>query len=83
MTKSVCWDIMFTTNGYAEMVEWSIAAVLKTVEARVSGGSNPSLRAKTRAMVMPSPVFFLYRIIERDSRVGAVLWEQNALPYGG
>ena len=34
------------TNGYAEMVEWSIAAVLKTVEARASGGSNPSLRAK-------------------------------------
>ena len=29
----------------AEMVEWSITAVLKTVEARVSGGSNPSLRA--------------------------------------
>ena len=31
---------------YAEMVEWSIAAVLKTVETRVSGGSNPSLCAK-------------------------------------
>ncbi len=28
------------------MVEWSIAAVLKTVEVRASGGSNPSLRAK-------------------------------------
>ena len=27
------------------MVEWSIAAVLKTVEVRASGGSNPSLRA--------------------------------------
>ena len=27
------------------MVEWSITAVLKTGEARVSGGSNPSLRA--------------------------------------
>ena len=27
------------------MVEWSIAAVLKTVETRVSGGSNPSLCA--------------------------------------
>ena len=33
---------------YAEMVERSITAVLKTVEARVSGGSNPSLRAKNR-----------------------------------
>ena len=31
-----------------EMAEWSIAAVLKTVELRGSGGSNPSLSAKER-----------------------------------
>ncbi len=31
-----------------EMAEWSIAAVLKTVELRGSGGSNPSLSAKPR-----------------------------------
>ena len=31
---------------YGEMAEWSIAAVLKTVELRGSGGSNPSLSAK-------------------------------------
>ncbi len=30
------------------MAEWSIAAVLKTVEGNTSGGSNPSLSAKTR-----------------------------------
>ena len=30
------------------MVEWSIAAVLKTVETRVSGGSNPSLCANKK-----------------------------------
>ena len=30
-----------------EMAEWSIAAVLKTVEVRASGGSNPSLSART------------------------------------
>ena len=29
-----------------EMAEWSIAAVLKTVELRGSGGSNPSLSAE-------------------------------------
>ena len=29
-----------------ELAEWSIAAVLKTVEPRGSGGSNPSLSAK-------------------------------------
>ena len=32
------------SNG--EMAEWSIAAVLKTVELRGSGGSNPSLSAE-------------------------------------
>ena len=34
---------MLETTG--EMAEWSIAAVLKTVELRGSGGSNPSLSA--------------------------------------
>ena len=34
---------MLKTTG--EMAEWSIAAVLKTVELRGSGGSNPSLSA--------------------------------------
>ncbi len=38
--------VVFSKIKYAEMVEWSIAAVLKTVEARASGGSNPSLCAK-------------------------------------
>ena len=33
------------TSG--EMAEWSIAAVLKTVEGNTSGGSNPSLSAKS------------------------------------
>ena len=31
---------------HGEMAEWSIAAVLKTVELRGSGGSNPSLSAR-------------------------------------
>ena len=30
---------------FGEMAEWSIAAVLKTVEGHTSGGSNPSLSA--------------------------------------
>ena len=34
---------MLETTG--EMAEWSIAAVLKTVELRGFGGSNPSLSA--------------------------------------
>ena len=61
------------------MVEWSIAAVLKTVETRVSGGSNPSLCAKKREWGFLFP-FFCIPNFERDSRVGAVLREQNALP---
>ena len=34
------------TFAPGEMAEWSIAAVLKTVELRGSGGSNPSLSAR-------------------------------------
>ena len=30
------------------MAEWSIAAVLKTVEGNTSGGSNPSLSARVK-----------------------------------
>ena len=33
-------------NHLGEMAEWSIAAVLKTVEGHTSGGSNPSLSAQ-------------------------------------
>ena len=53
-----------------EMAEWSIAAVLKTVELRGSGGSNPSLSAerlrqkkpKTRKVLQISDLwdFFVY-----------------------
>ena len=32
-----------------EVAEWSIAAVLKTVELRGSGGSNPSLSARSQS----------------------------------
>lgn len=34
-------------NKSGEVVEWSITAVLKTVELRGSGGSNPSLSASS------------------------------------
>ncbi len=33
---------------FGEMAEWSIAAVLKTVEGHTSGGSNPSLSASEK-----------------------------------
>ncbi len=43
---------MLETTG--EMAEWSIAAVLKTVELRGSGGSNPSLSAETENKTVKS-----------------------------
>lgn len=36
---------MLLKKGTGEMAEWSIAAVLKTVVLRGTGGSNPSLSA--------------------------------------
>ena len=38
--------VIETQPRLGEMAEWSIAAVLKTVEGNTSGGSNPSLSAK-------------------------------------
>lgn len=38
---------MSISKNIGEMAEWSIAAVLKTVELRGSGGSNPSLSAES------------------------------------
>ena len=40
------------------MVEWSIAAVLKTVEVRASGGSNPSLSAEILNYQLVKDFFF-------------------------
>ena len=42
------------------MAERSNAAVLKTVEVRASGGSNPSLRAKKQGMRFFHSLFFLF-----------------------
>ena len=44
-------------KAFGEMAEWSIAAVLKTVEGHTSGGSNPSLSAKLADF---QRVFFFY-----------------------
>ena len=40
------------------MAEWSIAAVLKTVDLRGSGGSNPSLSAKANRMMQIIRFFY-------------------------
>ena len=56
-----------STFALGEMAEWSIAAVLKTVELRGSGGSNPSLSAKRKAYDAPAyyaGVFFIRKIAD-------------------
>ena len=45
MQSQLLRDIPDKGNVTGEVVEWSITAVLKTVELRGSGGSNPSLSA--------------------------------------
>ena len=40
------WKQALLHERFGEMAEWSIAAVLKTVVLRGTGGSNPSLSAK-------------------------------------
>ena len=45
--------IAFERKSIGEMAEWSIAAVLKTVEVRASGGSNPSLSAERLSQEQP------------------------------
>jgi hypothetical protein len=47
---------MYFCSG--ELAEWSIAAVLKTVDLHGSGGSNPSLSANQQVVVrLPFFVF--------------------------
>ena len=49
-------------RSFGEMAEWSIAAVLKTVVLRGTGGSNPSLSARG-VNRMISPLFFVSNTI--------------------
>ena len=57
-------------------------AVLKTVWVKAHGGSNPSSCATQKGYAKRHIPFVLYLGLKRDSRVGAVLREQNALPCG-
>ena len=51
-----------TTFVPGRMAEWSIAAVLKTVEPQGSGGSNPSLSAKVRRIKKRCTVKFSFTV---------------------
>ena len=56
-----------------EMAEWSIAAVLKTVEGYTSGGSNPSFSAKTKNPAL-SGIFLLTFISQNQSQLPKNYW---------
>ena len=43
---TVIWFLKSRSQLSGELAEWSNAAVLKTVDPKGSGGSNPSLSAK-------------------------------------
>ena len=43
--RSVAYRTRAITQNSGELAEWSNAAVLKTVDPKGSGGSNPSLSA--------------------------------------
>ena len=51
--------------SFGEVAEWSIAAVLKTVELRGSGGSNPSLSARSRSKKVSRNRYLLFLYLWR------------------
>ena len=65
------------TLHIGEMAEWSIAAVLKTVEVRASGGSNPSLSAKPAEIISG---FYFYKKFPKYYQ--SVFGGQRIIPVG-
>ena len=54
------WKQALLDKSFGEMAEWSIAAVLKTVVLRGTGGSNPSLsaiNAENQQIIKQTPNF--------------------------
>ena len=62
---------MVDKTKYGEMAEWSIAAVLKTVEVKASGGSNPSLCANKSVIRISNYAFKFF---------GELLMHETFLP---
>ena len=77
MTCIFFWCLLFVkakicfTFAPGEMAEWSIAAVLKTVELKGSGGSNPSLSAEQKSKKVKNTVnqtFTVFFLFGRDAK---------------
>ncbi len=57
------------------MAEWSIAAVLKTVEGHTSGGSNPSLSANNLskiAVAYKAAAIFIFIPYKNTYNIGSI-----------
>ncbi|GEM_PF-2337575 len=67
------------TFAVGKMAEWSIAAVLKTVELRGSGGSNPSLSAELRMRRLNVSVVFFCERFFRQRVVSAPVHKKSVL----
>ena len=52
------FELILKQQMQGEVAEWSIAAVLKTVVLRGTGGSNPSLSAKELKTIVFSSFFY-------------------------
>ena len=64
------------------MAEWSIAAVLKTVVLRGTGGSNPSLSAKLAngsTCLSDLPLVFLYTYPTTKKKIQTIAYLCSAI----
>ena len=73
--------------SFGEVAEWSIAAVLKTVELRGSGGSNPSLSAENESSnkkVLDYQLvkdFFFYTIYSSNAGFDVIICDQFGFQF--
>jgi hypothetical protein len=58
-----------------EVAEWSIAAVLKTVEGKTSGGSNPSFSAQRDLLNKKGLSPFIFNAKSPDKQVISAITE--------
>ena len=66
------YDFEYFVVSWGELAEWSNAAVLKTVEPKGSGGSNPSPSA-TKCITLNDKTDYLNFVVKPP------LWEAEVL----
>ena len=80
-------DVKHDIKSSGEMAEWSIAAVLKTVEVRASGGSNPSLSAENESSnkeILNYQLvkdFFFYTIYRSNDGFDVIICDQFGFQF--